>query len=332
MLRSLLQKQLSSYTPEIQPFYTFRQGTWQPCIQPGPQELASKTTEPLKSLCLITWNIDFMASQPQARMASALNYLEGLVSGVPSSSGTVIFLQEMMESEGNNRSHDAKDLSQVAAAAWVRQGFDITDVNSSCWDSSYGLVALIDRRLRITNVSRLRFVSEYQRDALFVDIRLASEKGTLLRLCNVHLDSSYGSMRPIQWKAVAKHLQDVDAGIVASIVAGDCNATQPRDRTEPRDNGFTDAYLELGGVEGDEEGLTWGFQSVDWKRWGRKRLDKEAFWGKVKVRNLRRIGVGVEVAAGSAKKELAEGGELPFVTDHYGLMCEYEIEDTLRTT
>lgn len=51
-------------------------------------------------------------------------------------------------------------------------------------------------------------------------------------------------------EAVAKHLQDVDAGIAASILAGDCNATQPRDRTGPQDNGFIGAYLELGGLEG----------------------------------------------------------------------------------
>jgi hypothetical protein len=113
-------------------------------------------------------------------------------------------------------------------------------------------------------------------------------------------------------------------------LAGDFNVTQPRDLTEPQSNGFRNAYLNLGGVEGVEEGATWGFQNVDWKRWGRKRLDKEVFWGKLAVRSLRRVGVSVEVADGAVKKKLAEDDELPYVTDHYDLMGKIEVEDGIE--
>lgn len=332
MLHSLLQKQLS-YSPEPGPLHTFRDATWRPSSTPVLPDPIAPAVAPLNSLHLLTWNIDFMASRPRERMASALRYLEQLVADIPSSSAVVIFLQEIMESE-NVGEQDANDLSQIANAPWIQQKFNVTDIGSGEWDSPYGQVALVDRRLAVARVSRLRFVSEYQRVALFVDVCLCSSSSgdaKYLRLCNVHLDSSYGTMRPVQWKALAKHLQSGAEGVAASILAGDCNANQPRDRTEPQDNGFKDAYLELGRGEGDEEGATWGFQSLSWERWGRQRLDKEVFWGDVRVRKLDRMGVGVQVEDEAARSEIKSLGELPFVTDHYGLMGDFEVQDGLRT-
>lgn len=332
MLKSLLERQLS-FTPKIHPLYTFQKGAWQPTTPCTP---STESAETVRSLHLITWNIDFMASHPRARMESALRHLEGLVSRVPQSSAVVIFLQEMMETRDhgllgtNDRGNeDARDISQIVNSGWVQAKFNVTDVDASRWDSPYAVATLIDRRLVVSSVSRLHFVSEYQRDALIVDICLASDRAALMRLCNVHLDSSYGSMRPIQWKAVARLLQDKDTGIEASILAGDCNANQPRDRTEPQDNGFKDAYLELGGVEDDESGATWGFQSIDWQRWGRQRLDKEVYWGQVEIKSLERIGIGVRVEDEAALNDLKNIGELPFVTDHYGLMGEFELAEPL---
>lgn len=40
----------------------------------------------------------------------------------------------------------------------------------------------------------------------------------------------------------------------AGVFAGDMNANKPLDRTLPQENGFKDAYLELGGKEDAEEG------------------------------------------------------------------------------
>lgn len=267
-------------------------------------------------------------------MASALTYLEKLVSSIPSSSAIVIFLQEMVELKESLKDADqsASDLTQLCNTTWIRQRFHMTDIDSATWGAPYGQVTLIDNRLSVAHVSRLRFVSEYRRDAILVDIPVALEEKSVLRLCNVHLDSSYGSMRPIQWKAVAKHLQDQESGVVASILAGDCNANQPRDKAEPAENNFKDVYLELGYVEGNEDGATWGFQSAEAKRWGRQRLDKVVFWGDVKITSLERIGAGVKVEDSYVVKQLEELGELPFVTDHYGLLSELVIDAGMVTT
>lgn len=127
-------------------------------------------------------------------------------------------------------------------------------------------------------------------------------------------------MRPVQWKAIRRHLQSHENNVVASILAGDCNANQPRDRTEPQENGFKDAYLELGGREGSEEGATWGFQSADGNRWGKQRLDKIVYWGDIIAKSLERIGVNIVVDDEHVARELEGEGELSFVTDHYGLI------------
>jgi tyrosyl-DNA phosphodiesterase 2 len=325
MLPSLLRKQMG-YAPQHQPFYTFLNGAWRaPVHLPAPKPAA----EALQSFHLITWNIDFMAPQPKARMASALSYLEGLVSSIPMSSAVVIFLQEMSEVL-IPLSHVPNDFTQLCQAPWIRRRFHMTDIDLSTTNSTYGQVTLVDRRLSVASVSRLPFVSEFERDAILVNIRLASDNNKMLRLCNVHLDSMHGNLRPIQWKALAKHLQSHEDA-AASIVAGDCNANQPRDQTEPQNNGFKDAYLELGGTEGDEDGMTWGFQSLNWKRFGRSRMDKIVFWGEVEVKSLERIGVGLEVEDEDAREQLTDEGELPFVTDHYGLMGHFNIDNHLAT-
>ena len=331
MNERLLEKQLS-YVPEPQPYYTFDDATYgwtaaSDSITPDASD------SPISSLAVVSWNIDFMAPESSARMESALNYLERLISTIPASSAIVILLQEMMEETYRISPESAKDLSQIAQAPWVQARFNVTDLDGRTWGASYGQVTLIDRRLTIEQVSRLHLVSEYRRDALLVDIRLApweldgQEYARTLRLCNVHLDSLAGPMRPIQWAGIAKHLQNLSVNITASILAGDCNANRPRDRTEPQDNEFTDSYLELGGVEGDEVGCTWGFQSRNWERFGRSRLDKQVYWGDVKVVSLERMGMGVEVEDEPARRALLRQEYMTFVTDHYGLIGVYDLED-----
>ncbi|KAH7109446.1 Endonuclease/exonuclease/phosphatase, partial [Dendryphion nanum] len=327
MFSGLLQKQLT-YPLELQPFFSFSEGIWKPHSS---QSSCSSANRPLESLHILSWNIDFSAPFPRARMTAALSHIEYLLTTIPSTSAVIVFLQEMQEVNiaMTDVEQQANDLTQLREAPWVQDRFYLTDIDSAAWDSLYGQVTLIDRRLNVAQVSRLRFVSEYQRDALFVDVPLTSGNGCILRLCNVHLDSTYGSMRPIQWKALAKHLQDQGSGITGSVLAGDCNANQPRDETEPQNNGFKDAYVEFGGREDDEEGLTWGFQSVDWKRWGRKRLDKIVFWGEVEAKSLARIGVGVKVQDDVVIRELEALDELTFATDHFGLIAELSIRPGL---
>lgn len=273
-------------------------------------------------------------------MSAALTHLSSVLTTIPSTSAIVIFLQEMQESESGTPDSEkhANDLTQLQTADWVRDLFHMTDVDTGNWDgASYGTVALVDRRLQIEQVSRLPFVSEFKRDALVVDVRLSAGEatGSIFRLCNVHLDSMSGTMRPIQWKGLADLAQPrpdegTNSRVVAGIVAGDCNANQRRDRSEPQDNGFRDAYLELGGVEDDGEGVTWGVQSVK-SRFGPKRLDKIVFWGDLHVSSLERVGVDVKVEEERVVKELEKLGELPFATDHFGLMGVFTVEGGLAT-
>lgn len=270
-----------------------------------------------------------MAPYPQSRMSGALAHLHDLVAMIPTTSAIVIFLQEMQEKpEFPSTEHTANDLTQLQNAAFVREKFHMTELDGVNWAAQYGTVTLVDRRLDVRQVARRHFVSEYGRDALFVDVGVAGEKKEkVCRLCNVHLDSLTGLARPAQWRELAALLQQ--ECLAASIVAGDCNANQLRDRREPQDNGFKDVYLECGGAEDDDKGATWGFQSKHWKKYGRQRLDKMAFWGNLEVRTLGRIGVQVKVAEDRVVKELEMLGKLPYVTDHYGLMGVFNVPDGL---
>ncbi|KAF1969883.1 hypothetical protein BU23DRAFT_557295 [Bimuria novae-zelandiae CBS 107.79] len=192
-----------------------------------------------------------MAPQPRARMSAALTHLVSLLRTIPPSSAVLIFLQEMSEdapAASSGASTRAADLSQIADTSWIRETFNVTDLTPEKWSAHYGQTTLIDRRLSIEKVERLRLVSEFGRDALMVDLRLTSstrdgEHNELLRVCNVQPDSMAGDARPIQWEGIAAHLQDDTADVSASILAGDRNATRPRDGSLPQQNGFKDSYF-----------------------------------------------------------------------------------------
>lgn len=363
LVAKLTQKQLEEYTPKPQPHHVFSGSKWQQRGGPpsGAQQAGAANEEPrISNIRLLTWNIDFMAPFPQARMASALAHLRAVVEATPESTAVVICLQELRQDMPvdpgrllGSVSFDpqvADDLRQLASAGWVQERFLVTDLTADHWRCGYNSVTLVDRRLGVEGVSRLPFVSEYKREALLVDIPVVApprsgaqaEGGggtgrgrSVVRLCNVHLDSMAGKppMRPVQWKACAKYLQDEADGVVAGILAGDCNANQSYDLTLPEENGFKDAYLEMGGKESDPDGHTWGPQSSN-SRFPPKRMDKVCFWQPgegggddevLKLKSLEKIGVGVKVEDESISVKLTEDGWLDFVTDHYGLMADFEV-------
>lgn len=371
LVARLTRRQMDEYIPKPQPYYTFVDPSWQLVNHHEPQD--RRVAAAISNLRIITWNIDFMAPCPQARMASALAHLQGIIDSTPESTATVIMLQEMAQ-DGFLDLADlgrkvppawSNDLGQIAAASWVQKKFQVTDLTTDFWRCRYNGVILIDRRLALLHVARLPFVSEYNREAVFVDVALVEVEpsgkkttagGTpgvrgqggrgasqrILRLCNVHLDSMAGKppMRPIQWKACAKYLQDQskskNGGVVAGILAGDCNANQDYDVALPQQNGFKDAYLELGGKEDDPGGNTWGPQSKN-TRFSHKRMDKVCFWqgGKedqnfMRLTHLEKIGVGVTVEDEVASEELQARGYSYFVTDHYGLMADFELGKTWK--
>ena len=356
LVAKLTQKQLEGYTPKSQPIHSFSGSKWQrgkpPTAKAGLDEVEKAS---ISNLRVFTWNIDYMEPFPQARMASALSYLQTLVEATPASTAVIVCLQELRQDIPINfdrleESFDpqiADDLRQIASAAWIQEKFLVTDLTADHWRCGYNSVTLVDKRLSVTSVARMPFVSEFKREALLLDVAVTSSgalaecgavgRRSILRLCNVHMDSMAGKppIRPIQWKACAKYLQDGSNGVVASILAGDCNANQNYDLTQAEENGFKDAYLEMGGKEDDPQGHTWGPQSKS-PRFPHKRMDKVCFWQLdgiegdqrlLELEGLEKIGVGVKVEDDSIRGKLVEQGSLDFVTDHYGLAADFKVGD-----
>lgn len=250
------------------------------------------------------------------RMSAALEHLSTLISSTDESVPVLIFLQEMSKS----------DMQQICAAPWIQRRFYMTDVDPGNWPSpSYGTTTLVDRRLVPTRVFRVRWISKFDRDGLFVDVKLAGADG-VLRLCNTHLESLVADppVRPLQISAAAPYLKE--NGVEAGLLAGDLNAIQPFDRTLHVENGLKDVYLELGGEEDSDQGYTWGYQvpAALRERFGCSRMDKILFAGAVVPRRFERIGVGVKVAE-EQRQAMRDAGEEEWVTDHYGVMADFEL-------
>jgi len=251
------------------------------------------------------------------RMSAALDHLSDLAGLSLPRTPMIIFLQEMTHS----------DLQQIKDTPWVQERFLVTDLDVRNWTGSYyGTTTLVDNRLAIESVFRVPWISGMDRDGLFVDISLTGE-GELLRLCNVHLESLVADppVRPSQLQAAAFYLHD--PAVVSGILAGDLNAIQPFDRTLHSDNDLRDVYLELGGQEDSDDGYTWGYQvpqSVR-DRFGCCRMDKILIAGALIPKQFQRIGVGVKVDD-ETKEALRQFGQEEWVTDHYGVMGDFELE------
>ncbi|KAK7756425.1 hypothetical protein SLS62_001651 [Diatrype stigma] len=352
--------------PHPQPYYAFDGRAWEP-HQPetgtgtGAGAGTGSAAGPDSSfsrLALYSWNIDFMLPHAEERMRSALAHLEPLVTATTTTptAAVVIFLQECV----------ASDLATIAAAPWVRDRFYLSDLTPAAWESGhYGTAALVDRRLPAPrSVFRVHYAqTRMERDALFVDLLLHSSssrdggssddgKGKekkLIRLCNTHLESLAldPPLRPAQVKLFAGYMHgsnDDDTTTTAAttgdgkqppkahgaVAAGDFNAIQPFDRTLHADNGLRDAFLERGGREDTPEAYTWGQQAPTGLRnmYGCSRMDKVYFCGGLKLLKFERFGADVQLEGGSYKEEF-EGFDIekPWITDHLGIMAEFDVVD-----
>jgi tyrosyl-DNA phosphodiesterase 2 len=322
------------YEPRPLPWFSYEGGEWRRAILAASDETDAATGQPpLDKIRVVTWNIDAFVPAPGARITAALSHLQQLVSSPPepftADTPIVIMLQEMRES----------DLNIIQETAWIRERFYITDLDPAQWPTYYGTTMLIDRRLRVKGVFRVRWKSNMGRDGLFVDIEAGAREGQgdgkgegeggssrTLRFCNSHLESLRADppRRPAQMATAAEHLRL--STVHGGVLAGDMNAVQPFDGQIGGENGLTDAFLALGGEEGSAEGHTWGYQSPKWQQhYGQGRLDKVFCCGGLEARQLVRIGVDVRVDDKEALEALKEKGFGPWVTDHYGLMAELAI-------
>lgn len=320
-----LQKALSSgpaqkvhdafYKPQPQPYYHHNGSSWVETPLKYPSSDVSIHTQDLR---LISWNIDMLIGFAEDRMSGALNHLAALVDSTNRNIPTIVLLQEMSQS----------DMQQIREAPWIQHHFHITDLDERNWLSPlYGTNTLVDRRLSIKEVFRVPWISKFDRDGLFVDLALSGKSGgKVLRICNTHLESLVADppVRPLQLGAAAPYLHD--GKVEAGLLAGDLNAIQPFDRTLHSENGLKDVYLELGGQEDNDDGYTWGYQVPQALRekFGCSRMDKILFAGAVVPKKFERIGVGIKVAE-EKRQEMQDAGEEDWVTDHYGVMADFEI-------
>lgn len=163
-----------------------------------------------------------------------------------------------------------------------------------------------------------------ERDGLFIDL-LVNDK--ILRICSTHLESLIAKppKRPSQLAASAKFMHQADA----SILGGDLNAIETFDKSLHSDNNLKDAYLETGGVEDAESGMTWGQMAATKERekFGLSRMDKLMFSGALEVEHFERFGIDVVVEDQKVAKQLMEGHglEKPWVTDHLGVRGDFRI-------
>ncbi|RYO87079.1 hypothetical protein DL764_008916 [Monosporascus ibericus] len=323
--------------PYDQPYYKHNETVqaWEPSTprdhmssEDRGQQPSDDGISPVDGLALYSWNIDQMLPFAEARMETALAYLEHLTALVTPKAATIIFLQECT----------LPYLETIARSQWVRDRFFITEVDASNWTSGHaGTAMLVDRRLLVTACFRVHFTQTLlDRDAHFIDImirppRASGSKGSgnvILRLCNVHLESFDWEtpLRPAQMRAIAKYIhQD---GIHAALVAGDFNSLQPYDMTLHTENELRDAFLQFRGQEDEEAGFTWGLQSPKvMMADGPSRLDKIMFTGAcLQLRRFEVFGRDVQLEDEEHRAELIRlGCEKPWITDHLGVMAELHV-------
>lgn len=166
-----------------------------------------------------------------------------------------------------------------------------------------------------------------ERDGLFVDIDVGTEKP--IRLCNTHLESLAlePPYRPLQLELCSRYLHD--SCVSAGILAGDLNAIQDFDKHLHSDNNLKDAYLELGGREDDAEaGHTWGQQAATTQRerFGTSRMDKVFYHGGVQCVSFERFGMDVLVEDEEERQQIVQlGFDKPWITDHLGIKAVFAV-------
>ncbi|KAH9843760.1 Endonuclease/exonuclease/phosphatase [Rhodofomes roseus] len=263
------------------------------------------TVTPPPSMHLVSWNVDFMAPNANARLQHALDHIRTTLEqqGGGSDGSLVPCCVLLQEVEGN-----ATPI--ILKSKWVREHFVVVPTSPSQWPSTrYGNVTLVSNTVPIVGAQSLVFANSFMgRNALCVDVQLArpgEEESALLRIANVHLESmpEGTSRRPAQLSATAELLRD--PSVQAGVVAGDMNPIDPRDANLPAEVGLTDAYQ---GAEDDEASFTWGYQPRN--RFPVCRMDKILYTKHLSlvVDAPSRIGVGVKTSKGQ------------WASDHYGLM------------
>ncbi|KJA26304.1 hypothetical protein HYPSUDRAFT_36582 [Hypholoma sublateritium FD-334 SS-4] len=269
---------------------------------PGPRP-------PCTQLRIISWNIDMSTQQHEERLAEALRHLESDV--LASKAGEapppcMILLQEV----------HMHVVPYLLRHPWVRRYFAVTPFTTDKWprDAFYGNLTLVSRMLDVydAHILHFGFNTDMERTALCVKVRMTypgTKERAVLAIVNTHLESlpRGAAARPKQLELCSRFLRL--KGVEGGVVAGDMNALGPGDATIGKDFGLRDAWRR---GNGDERGVTWGFQGQNEGQHPPNRLDKIYYLPgmRYKVDEPRRIGIGLKIG---------EGRDALWVSDHYGL-------------
>ncbi|KAK8139476.1 hypothetical protein PG984_002856 [Apiospora sp. TS-2023a] len=349
--------------PVHQNYYTYSPGNtrWQP--RTGRVAGASSVAG-LSKLALFSWNIDYMAADStirktlrKARMTAALRALETATGVVPREqqappspqTATVVFLQGCVR----------EDLDILAERPWVRDHFFLTDLRP-IRQASQGRTTtmLVDRRLPLFNVFRVYYPeTSMARNALCLEGGLASKTPPTVRPAQMRrlaglLKNSGGS----------SDNNHVAAGIVAGDfhATQDYDRSLPSENglrdvylelggTEESEDGHTwgpqatTAAREGLGVErarldkvlyfpgsSNHNNSDDGAQDDQDDDGNNDDDDADADAVVLKPLRFKRFGAEVELRPGvvkrNAEKVLAEMGcAKAWVTDHFGVMAEFEV-------
>ncbi|KAK5072683.1 hypothetical protein LTR51_005322 [Lithohypha guttulata] len=187
----------------------------------------------------------------------------------------------------------ASDLEIIKSQSWVQDGYCVTDSSPEFWEHPYDLVI----------------------------------NDKTLRLCSTHLESLVAEppRRPGQLAAAAGFMREE----YASILGGDLNAIQPFDKSLHSENGLKDAYIENGGIEDAESGMTWGqmVSKVESQQIGLSRMDKLLFCGSLVLENFQTFGMDVQLKDPNVAEMLMQQDDLhrPWVTDHLGARGDFRL-------
>jgi tyrosyl-DNA phosphodiesterase 2 len=285
-------------------------------------------------LSLISWNIDAFSSRPVSRAKLLLGrILEG------PKSPDIIFLQEVT----------SEVRAFLLADARVRAAFLVTDAEdqTSFEGVPFATMMLLSsarfasnldssqkeddgiqgegeggEKFMLGSVSRVTLPSEYERDALYVDIIPPTAPGTFFRLINVHLDSLGYTLpyRAQQMEVLANVLRE--PGCSGGIIAGDFNAISPEDDGLVDKNELVDAWVALHGRAdpNNNDGATWGVGVERRAGLGPGRLDKVAMMGLIKAQEIEVLRPGTIEVPNPGEKSI----EIPW-SDHCGLRCTFTL-------
>lgn len=325
---SRLLQQQERLRPLPQPYYTFKTGAWvavEPYAFPKPAD-----DEPsIKDVYVLTWCVDGEEDLAAVQMQAVLQELERTVAFLPDNAAVIIHLQELEQTAQEwveAVSRDDQNLSDVLQADWVRKRFNVTEVDTERWDVHFllrGSVTLIDRRLAVESVNRLPLVKGSNApEVILVSVHLDVEDGNggeVMTFANVMLEYYVQLQHEAQWIVLKNQLRGEDdngrkkgrASAVA-IVAGVCGMPENKGEDIPLTNKFKDAYIEMGNEKGAAEGITWPREGC--------RVDKQAYFGNVRAKELKRMGLNL----------LREGSRWEYLLPQHGLRVHYELESGMK--